>query len=51
VWERRVPTFISWAMAPEMKANENTKTVARISTLFITTPPFWLKIYVLIMHI
>ena len=40
VWAMSVPTFISAAMAPEIKANEKIKTLAKIKTFFIITSYF-----------
>jgi hypothetical protein len=51
VWGKIVPTFISWARAPETKANKKIRTLEKITTFLVTTPPFWLKIYLLFLLI
>jgi hypothetical protein len=40
VWARRVPIFISWAKAPEIKANKDINTLAKIMALFTITSCF-----------
>jgi hypothetical protein len=41
VWARRVPIFISWAKAPEIKANEYIKTHVKMMAFFIITSCFF----------
>jgi hypothetical protein len=41
VWASRVPIFISWAKAPEIKASEYIKTHEKMTALFIITSCFF----------